>query len=405
MRPESVPASLSGETDAGDETDRLMNRRVTSETVSDERSFAALAGWDNLVRAMSRPSPFMLHGWLVEWWRHFGQGRELAVHIARCDGQLVGALPLFVRSRFGTRVASFLGDGESAMGDLLAAEGRRSTVTVRLIEHVAASRIDAVDLFGLPRESPFVTALAPSRVQVVQRVEAPVLDLGRDWEAFINTKLHPSRRRTFRRRYRSLASEGKIAVELATTPDTVTAALDEAFRLHRLRWGSHQDRSTFGTAPGQRFHRAALALLAREGVARITTMTIDGRAIAFQCWFALGTSAYLYRQSYDPAFARFGLGFAITLEVMKVAMAEGLTRVELLGGAESHMLELADRLEPLHQAVGLARSVRGRAFAVARVAALRAFQRLRRSEGIRRLYYDGLGPARRAMLSLRAPQA
>src|SRR6267143_3215238 len=77
-----------------DRRDRLVSCVVTCETVTDEGSFAALAGsWDGLVRAMSRPSPFMLHGWIEEWWRHFGPGRELAVHIARRDGPLVGAIP------------------------------------------------------------------------------------------------------------------------------------------------------------------------------------------------------------------------------------------------------------------------------------------------------------------------
>jgi CelD/BcsL family acetyltransferase involved in cellulose biosynthesis len=379
---------------------------VTCETIDSERSFASLAGsWDSLVRAMPRPSPFMLHGWLQEWWHHFGVGRELAVHIARRDGELVGALPLFIRPRFGVRVASFVGEGESALADVLLAEGAGSSVTRRLVEHIATSRVDAVDVFGLPLESGLAAALGPSRIQLVERVEAPVLDLGHDWETFYATKVHASRRRTHRRRSRSLASEGKLAVELARTGDAVAAALDDVVRLHQLRWGSQPDRSTLGTEAGQRFHRDALTSLAREGVARITTMKVDGRAIAFQCWFALGSSAYLYRQSYDPAFARFGLGFAITLEVAQVAMAEGLTRLELLGGAESHKLELADRLEPMHQGVGLAQSIRGRAFVTARVAALRVFRHLRHSDRIRHLYYDGFAPARRAVLSLRGPQA
>jgi len=163
---------------------------VTCETISDETTFASLgASWDGLVRAMSRPSPFMLHGWLLEWWRNFGNGSELAVHIVRRDGQLVGALPLFVRSRWGVRVASFLGDGESALGDLLLAEGVPGTVPHRLIEHVAASGTDALDLFGLPRESRLAATLGPARIQLIERVEAPVIDLGRDWETFYEAKL------------------------------------------------------------------------------------------------------------------------------------------------------------------------------------------------------------------------
>ncbi len=53
--------------------------------------------WDALVRLMPRPSPWLLHGWLAEWWKHYGEGADLRVHVAFRDGRLVGALPLFVR--------------------------------------------------------------------------------------------------------------------------------------------------------------------------------------------------------------------------------------------------------------------------------------------------------------------
>ena len=36
-------------------------------TITDPAEFATLrAEWDPLVHAMRRPSPFMLHGWLLE---------------------------------------------------------------------------------------------------------------------------------------------------------------------------------------------------------------------------------------------------------------------------------------------------------------------------------------------------
>ena len=73
----------------------------TFETISSEESFAALEGWDTLVRAMSRPSPFLLHGWVTEWWRHYGEGSRLAVEVAFRGDQLVGALPLITFSLHG----------------------------------------------------------------------------------------------------------------------------------------------------------------------------------------------------------------------------------------------------------------------------------------------------------------
>src|ERR671914_2052301 len=126
------------------------------ETISSEADFARLAdSWDDLVRAMPRPSPFLLHGWLLQWWRHFGGGAELAVLVARRDGSLVGGLPLFVRSRHGIRVAEFLGGHESALADLLLAPGEDPATAGELASSLVATPpvCDVADLYGLPSQS------------------------------------------------------------------------------------------------------------------------------------------------------------------------------------------------------------------------------------------------------------
>ncbi|HEX2434498.1 MAG TPA: hypothetical protein VHI55_11185, partial [Gaiellaceae bacterium] len=65
---------------------------LRAETISDGTGLEALGGsWDDLVRSMARPSPYLLHGWLVEWWRHYGRKATLAVHVAFEGDRLVGA--------------------------------------------------------------------------------------------------------------------------------------------------------------------------------------------------------------------------------------------------------------------------------------------------------------------------
>jgi CelD/BcsL family acetyltransferase involved in cellulose biosynthesis len=151
------------------------------ETVSSGDDFERLAGeWDELVRAMPRPSPFLLHGWLAEWWRHYGAGAQLAVHIARHDGRLVGALPLVVRRRSGVRVATFMGGRQSVLPDVLLAPGADGDVSKQLARALVDGACDVVDLHGLPAESRIAAALGP-RLDVMERIEAPVLDLTGGW--------------------------------------------------------------------------------------------------------------------------------------------------------------------------------------------------------------------------------
>ena len=373
---------------------------VAFEVVTSEESFKDLAGsWNDLVRAMPRPSPFLLHGWLLEWWRHFGHGCELAVHLAFRDRRLVAALPLLVRSRRGLRVGEFLGSYESALADLLLAAGEDPSIGSDLAERVRASRVDLLDLFGLPAQSRLATALG-SALRLIERVEAPTLDTTRGWEAVYRARTNTRSRSLHRRRERQLAELGQIDVSLARTPAELEGALEDAFRLHALRWRGRPDHSTFGNRVGTAFHRAALAALAHDDVARIVTLKLAGRAIAFHYYFVLCRRMYVHRLAFDPALSRYSPGLICTLAALEAACSEGVERVEFLGGGERYKLELADRQEPLYQGLGLARTPYARAFLLARLASIRTQLRLKRSSAFVHFYYHWLGRARLLRLSL-----
>lgn len=371
---------------------------LTLETISSADAFARLhRDWDHLVRAMPRPSPMLLHGWLREWWRHYGQDGGLAVHVAYRDGRLVGALPLCVRSRLGLRVLTFLGGDQSALADLLLAPDEDFATGTALAGRVASSDHDFADLFGLPGGSRLIHALGDSQLRLVERAEAPVLDIEGDWDDVYRAKLSSKNRSQHRRRGRNLAKLGRIEVAIARTHDELAAALEDAFELHSLRWNGRPDGSHFVTPNGRRFHRAAILALADVDVPRIVTLKVDGRPIAFHYFFALERRMYVHRIGFDPTFARYSPGWLNTLDTIEAAAGEGANRVEFLGGAERYKLELADRFEPLYQGFGLSGSLRGAAAAKARVGGILLRRRLKRSDALRDFYFDGLAPARRLL--------
>jgi CelD/BcsL family acetyltransferase involved in cellulose biosynthesis len=358
-------------------------------TITDGDAFAALADeWDGLVLAMPRPSPFLLHGWLLEWWRHHGRGRRLCVHVAREHGRLTGALPLFVERRFGLRVARVLGEDAAALTDVLVADDAHPQTATLLIDR-ARCGVDLADVFGLAADSRL-----GRRLTLVPRAEAPVLELAGGWDAVYQARTSAKRRSLHRRRRRQLADLGPVEFTVARTPAELAAGLEEAFRLHAARWRDRPEASGFATATGRSFHRAALRALAPSGVARIALLRVGGQAVACNYFFVLGDRLYFHELAFDPAFARWSPGQITTLDTLAAAGSEGVARVEFLGGAERYKLELADRFEPLYQGLGLTSGVRGRAAVATRIAWIRARARLKETPA-RRLYYDGLAPARR----------
>ena len=374
---------------------------LSFEKISSADEFDELAGsWDDLVRTMPRPSPLLLHGWLSAWWRHFGNGGELAVHVALRDGRLVGALPLCVLRHRGSSVLTFLGGIHSALADLLLAEGESSSVGAALAERVVdgSSDYDFADLFGLPASSRLVEAFGPTQFHLIVRAEAPVLELnGQSWETVYRAKTTSKRRNLHKRRRRQLSELGRLETKVARRLDELEPVLEDAFALHDLRWADRPDRSEFTTPAGKRFQREALAALAELDAARIITLALDGRPIAFVYFLALEGSVFCHRLAFDPEFGRFSPGTVNRFDALEAVSQEGVQRIEFLGGDERYKMELADRQEPLYEALGLGRSVQGKAAIGARLNTIRLRRFLKRSRAIHRFYYDGLMPTRRAL--------
>jgi CelD/BcsL family acetyltransferase involved in cellulose biosynthesis len=363
-----------------------MTEPVEIETISRLKAFARLGSWDELVCSMRRPSPFLLHGWLLEWWRHYGRNRSLAVHVARRGEQLVGALPLCRTRRFGLRVTQFLGGTKAPLADLLLRAGEDSATAVKLTERITAGSVDFADLFGMPSDSRLAAAVPPGSLALLERQEAPVLDLSAGWEATYNEKLS-SKARSERRRYRRrLEKLGAVEVTIARTPDELGPALEHAFRLHALRWKGRRETSGFSRPHGSAFRRAAMLRLAERDVPRLVTLSVDGRPVAFNLYLLYERTAYGGTMGFDPAFADYRPGVETLLCSLEAAAEEGAERIEFLGGDAPYKRRFADRPEPIHEGIGLASTVRGRAAVEALTRGIRVRRQLKRSRTARRIY-------------------
>jgi len=354
---------------------------MTFETLATGEDLAELASeWDALVAAMPRPSPFLLHAWLLEWWRACGAPASLAVHVARRERRLVAALPLVVRRRRGLRVAELPGHGVFPLGDALLADGEPAATVDGLVEHARRSH-DYATLYGLPSSS----LLAAAGVATVERLEAPVLDLTPGWEAIYKAKVSGKHRSVDRRKRAKLAELGRLETTVSRTWPELERALEEAFRVHELRWKGRHDGSGFATPGGRTFHSEGTRALAGNEVPRIVTLSLDGRAIAFHFGLVLAGRFCSYRIGFDPEYTRFSPGYLNKLDSIEAAADEGLHTFEFLGRAEEHKLKLADGFDPLHDGFGLAGSTRGQAAAALERFVAESRIRARRSSRARAL--------------------
>ena len=192
---------------------------------------------------------------------------------------LVGLGQLFVHRSHGLRVAKFLGGRDSHLADLLLLDSTDDDAARAVVARARAGAHDYADLFGLPAGSRLGTLLG-SHVELIERVDSPVLDLADGWDAVYKAKQSSKRRSNYRRKRQLLSEVGTLEVELARSWAEVEPALEAGHRLHALRWQGRPDGSDLQSERGRSFRRAVYRRLADANVARVITLKLDGRAIA-----------------------------------------------------------------------------------------------------------------------------
>jgi CelD/BcsL family acetyltransferase involved in cellulose biosynthesis len=103
--------------------------------------------------------------------------------------------------------------------------------------------------------------------------------------------------------------------------------------------------------------------MARLGISRILTLSVDGAPTAFMYYLLYRNRMYVLRLGFDPAYARFSPGLTANLRAFDAASAEGATAIEFLEGTERYKLELADGTHDLYTGVALPTSPAARAAA------------------------------------------
>ena len=320
----------------------------------------------------------------------------MRIEIALAGDRLVGGLPLEVEVRRDRmRVAHFMGRHHAPLADVLVAEGYDAQqIGSGLLARAGSSGTDFVDFFGITPES-VLARIARGQATLVERIEAPYIDLSRGWEEIYRERTSAKRRNLHKRRRRQLSELGELSIEIARTEDELANALEAAFRLHELRWAGRPDGSELTTPVGKAFHREVIRSLGARNLARVLTMRLDGTPIAFHYWLQYEGCMYVHRLAFDPAFAKYSPGLIATLDAIESAEAEGARRVEFLGGGERYKIELADATAPLFQCIGFPTTLRGRVGVGAARMSIGLRVRLRRSERARNLYHALVGGRRR----------
>lgn len=305
-----------------------------AEVIEDPARLAALEpDWWVLWRSCGA-TPFSSPAWLLPWWDAFAPGRLVAVAV-RSGPRLVALAPIYLETGPRGRRLLPLGIGVSDLTDVLVdpAEPGAPDVLVGAVAGMAGW--DSWELEELPLDASALRVPVPPgcKNSVADQSACPVLALPGEADDPLRAVPARQRRKIRMARHRAERRGGRVIEVPARGCDEFLAALAD---LHGARWAERGEAGVLADEPVRRFHADALPRLLAAGLARPTTLEIEGRVVGAYYGLRDRRAAYAYLGGFDPDFAFESPGTVLLAEAIEAAGRDGAREVNLLRGREPY---------------------------------------------------------------------
>lgn len=302
--------------------------------------------WDDFVQSVDGDI-YLTFDWCAIWWDSYGRGRQLRVFEYRCNGVLVGLLPMFVETaRLGPcwlRIAKIVGsDFTIAMVNLPIQDGHARVALNRTIhELVDVEKCDAIHFGPLAENYPAFEWLNESasdsdRVDVLRNhVQSPysLFSLPESFAKYMES-LDNRQRGNLRRGRNLVERELDFSVDLVTDEATIDHEFAQFIAMHTAQWKMEGKQGHFNDWPGAAEFNNKMAI-AQAGRNRLRLLRFRGKnaVIAYEFCFAFGNRWFwrLPARLAGPDWDRYSLGRICLSKVLESAISEGAREVD--GGA------------------------------------------------------------------------
>ncbi len=301
--------------------------------------------WAALHRETLGALPFSHPLWQEAWLGHCGAGAFPVFLALRApaadegDAPLVGVIPLDV----GGTEPRFLGDPDlSDHSGALIAPGQEGGAAAALVEWLTEDLSPGFEAWGVPAAGALRAALLAAADRygwtASEEPEAvtPVVELPDTWEAYV-AALSKKHRHELRRKLRNLERAGEVGFESAAAPGELAGAVEGLLEMMRE---SREDKAVFLTPEREAFFRDLATGLAEQGLARISTLTFEGRPAARIFALEGGDTTMLYNSGFDPALSHLAVGLLSKALLVRDAIERGHSAVDFLRGTEPYKRHL-----------------------------------------------------------------
>jgi CelD/BcsL family acetyltransferase involved in cellulose biosynthesis len=315
--------------------------------------------WDEF--AAREGDVFCTFDWYETWWRHFGDGRRLEIHVFRDGEELVAILPLLRHTLWlagiPLRMVQLVGcDHAVAMAGLAIQRAHIKPVMQKLV--VSLTRTGPWNVLHLGPLGSYAANVPDIGHSCAAMPEVDAVIIGnRDgcqtvyslpstYEQYLRC-MPGSERRNLGRCERQLAAEHEVELLVPRTADDVEETLERLIDLHQALWKAKGRLGQFEEWPGfESFHRDMCRGQLEAGRLVLVQLNIDGRAVGVECGYAFGSRVHAVIRGYKPGdeWNRYSLGRMLHCGAVQQAIDGAAKLLDDGGGAFEYKHRLGGEL-------------------------------------------------------------
>ncbi len=331
------------------------------EIITERERFAEIQPqWDALWRCC-KADVFQNHAWIAAWLEASGEYKATRIAVAWQGHDILAAMPLSIRQRFGLRILEWSAQSLSDYCDALATPDAVSYLPLLWHEVWQAGGFDMVNIAQVRPDAvarPFFD-LDVKHQAVTERRDRQERCFAIDcvWpssEAWFRSLGKKGRNNHWRGERILAALGGEVAFHsLDPTEQSIDSELRHVIAL-KWRMAANNETVLIASRTRRKDTRGRCCVRPRgSGLMKLFLLTCGDRIAAASVNFVRGDRMQAYMTSYDPAFDRASPGAILIVRYTRWAFDNGLKQVDFLRGDEAFKSRLANAEISLASYVGV----------------------------------------------------
>ena len=308
--------------------------------------------WNALLACSTSNTVFLTWEWLYLWWDKYKDSfKQLFIVTVRSDHELVGIAPLYIRKK-STIVTwttiQFLGSNIvcSDYLDFITSNSQKDEIVTKILSYIRSQTYwDVLRISDIPSDSdtfPIIeNFFSGYRSWINDRYTAcPFIDLNAGFDAVYDSYDSPLKNMIKRKSRKFFNLNGANYVEDSCKEDLEKAYTD-FLNVSELRFKEKKIASPFSQDSFRSFHHSVLKTFHKKGMARLSFLKIEEKAIAGMYLLIYNNRHYFYQSGFLPSTGRLSPGTLLMHYSIKAASDSNAQEFDFLRGNEQYKRQWA----------------------------------------------------------------